>query len=111
ATAALGGTNRWRECQQPAVCDCLHARYMDFRRDTARYDASYRARRLPAKNPDGYCGVKGTGVSCPIGGGGGSRAELASSGPNIRTKFDQGHSAGPAYAIDSSRRYSSVSAA
>ena len=22
-----------------------------------------------AKNPDGYCGIKGTGVSCPIGGG------------------------------------------
>ena len=21
-----------------------------------------------AKNPDGYCGLKGTGVSCPIGG-------------------------------------------
>jgi peptide-methionine (S)-S-oxide reductase len=21
-----------------------------------------------AKNPDGYCGIKGTGVSCPIGG-------------------------------------------
>jgi peptide-methionine (S)-S-oxide reductase len=22
-----------------------------------------------AKNPDGYCGLKGTGISCPIGGG------------------------------------------
>jgi peptide-methionine (S)-S-oxide reductase len=22
-----------------------------------------------AKNPDGYCGIKGTGISCPIGGG------------------------------------------
>lgn len=31
------------------------------------YAVDYHQQYL-AKNPDGYCGLKGTGVSCPIGG-------------------------------------------
>jgi len=27
------------------------------------------------KNPDGYCGIKGTGVSCPIGAGAGASSD------------------------------------
>jgi len=30
---------------------------------------SYSHQQYLAKNPEGYCGLKGTGVSCPIGGG------------------------------------------
>jgi len=34
---------------------------------TFYYAEDYHQQYL-AKNPDGYCGLKGTGVSCPIGG-------------------------------------------
>ena len=36
--------------------------------DTFYYAEEYHQQYL-AKNPDGYCGIKGTGVSCPIGPG------------------------------------------
>ena len=54
----------------------------DRRRAGPFYYAEDYHQQYLAKNPNGYCGLGGTGVSCPVGAGRASRRELRGPGPS-----------------------------
>ena len=60
---------RSREAYQQALAAAGHAAPIttEIARDVTFYYAEGYHQQYLAKNPNGYCGLGGTGVSCPIG--------------------------------------------
>ena len=70
-TSAASGFHRWvdRNVYRKSTGRAHALPYRrDFRSDSF-YAEDYHQQYL-AKNPDGYCGLKGTGISCPVRGSG-----------------------------------------
>lgn len=67
--AQLATVERSREAYQQALAAAGHASAIttEIARDVPFYYAEDYHQQYLAKNPNGYCGLGGTGVSCPIG--------------------------------------------